>query len=85
MAAANRCARTRHKPAPTTAWRHTDSLCAHCISLRRRARLWRLFQRYFNAHAVGQVGHPGAQKQAIFCLYPHGIFPFGIAFASLTE
>ncbi|CAN0010794.1 unnamed protein product, partial [Laminaria digitata] len=44
--------------------------------------LWNRFLRYFSGKAVGKLESPGG-KQSIFCLVPHGVFPFGIALSSL--
>ena len=40
------------------------------------------FLRYFSSRAVGEV--EASRRQALFCLVPHGIFPFGIAFSALS-
>ncbi|CAM9689968.1 unnamed protein product [Discosporangium mesarthrocarpum] len=44
--------------------------------------LWDRFLRYFSGRVVGEV-QAAANRQALFCLVPHGIFPFGVAFGSL--
>lgn len=44
--------------------------------------LWNRFLRYFSGKAVGKLEPPGG-KQSMFCLVPHGVFPFGIALSSL--
>eukprot|EP00904_Undaria_pinnatifida_P004885 jgi/Undpi1/1526/HiC_scaffold_11.g04916.m1 len=43
--------------------------------------LWNRFLRYFSGKAVGKL--EAGEKQSIFCLVPHGVFPFGIALSSL--
>ncbi|KAG5187160.1 mono-or diacylglycerol acyltransferase type 2 [Tribonema minus] len=52
-----------------------------------RLRIWRMFLRYFSGRAVGHLSKDAGdhQQQALYCLVPHGIFPFGIAFAALSD
>ncbi|CBN75192.1 mono-or diacylglycerol acyltransferase type 2 [Ectocarpus siliculosus] len=51
---------------------------------RRIARLsvWNRFWRYFSGSFVGEMDACRG-KQSLFCLVPHGVFPFGVALASL--
>lgn len=42
------------------------------------------FLRYFSGKVVGDVA-ARAGKQSLFCLVPHGVFPFGIALSSLSR
>mmetsp|Transcript_7984 Transcript_7984/g.12110 ORF Transcript_7984/g.12110 Transcript_7984/m.12110 type:complete len:323 (+) Transcript_7984:166-1134(+) len=45
--------------------------------------LWRMFFKYFEGRVERHNFSP--TSQAIYCLFPHGIFPFGVAFASLDD
>ncbi|CAN0105343.1 unnamed protein product, partial [Hapterophycus canaliculatus] len=47
-----------------------------------RLSLWNRFWRYFSGTCVGD-SEVDRRKQSLFCLVPHGVFPFGVAFASL--
>lgn len=40
------------------------------------------FWRYFSGSVVGE-SEACKGKQSLFCLTPHGVFPFGVALASL--
>lgn len=47
-----------------------------------RFSLWNRFLRYFSGKVVGEMaGSTG--RQSLFCLSPHGVFPFGIALSSI--
>ena len=49
-------------------------------------KLWEHFHRYFTTRAVGAgVTAPPPEKPLLYCISPHGIFPFGIALSSLGE
>eukprot|EP00752_Nemacystus_decipiens_P007620 g6810.t1 len=47
-----------------------------------RLPLWDRFWRYFSGRIVGEL-EACKGKQSLFCLTPHGVFPFGVALASL--
>ncbi|CAM9529748.1 unnamed protein product, partial [Choristocarpus tenellus] len=47
-----------------------------------KLKLWDRFLQYFSGRVVGEA-QAGLNQQTLFCLVPHGIFPFGIALGSL--
>eukprot|EP00953_Heterococcus_sp_UTEX-ZZ885_P030530 16136-Heterococcus_DN1.PRE.1 len=46
--------------------------------------LWNRFLRYFSGRAIGYL-RSDEQRQALYALVPHGIFPFGIGLGSLGK
>eukprot|EP00934_Nitzschia_sp_Nitz4_P005023 Nitzschia sp. Nitz4//scaffold283_size24287//11589//12736//NITZ4_008404-RA/size24287-snap-gene-0.16-mRNA-1//-1//CDS//3329545651//5013//frame0 len=52
-------------------------------------KLWTAFYRYFAFEVVADGGHDSVKdlmdKQAIIAVSPHGLFPFGLAFAVFSE
>lgn len=69
-------------PLETREWKPTTIATPPRPCPRPRPRSRFRFLRYFSGKAVGKLESPGG-KQSIFCLVPHGVFPFGIALSSL--